>query len=116
MQKVSQTSTFLFLVSLRLPNLLPQICCLPFKTKTCIGFFIFVLPPYIQVFLEWDVSEMFITYVKRTLFSAIVSFQEAALKIRAKHLRYFLYWSLQSSPLVAFENSSRKAEYTHSIH
>lgn len=59
-------------------------------------------PSYIQVFLEWDVSEMFITCVKRTLCSAIVSFQEAALKIRAKHLRYFLYWSLQSSPFSSF--------------
>lgn len=97
MQKVSQASTFEFLVSLKYWT--KSVACL---LRAVVAFPSLFSPSYIQVFLEWDVSEMFIACAKRTLFSAIVSFQEAALKIRGNHLKYFLHWSLQSSHFSSF--------------
>lgn len=99
MLKVSKASTFVFLVSLR--HWTKSVACL-LRWRAIVAFSSLFSPSYIQMFLEWDVSEMFITCVERTLFSAIVSFQEAALKIRTNHLRYFLYWSLQFSPFSSF--------------
>lgn len=99
MQKVSQASTFVFLVSLKYWT---KSVAYLLRWRAVVAFSSLFSPSYIQVFLEWDVSEIFITCVKRTLFSAIVSFQEAALKIRANHLRYFLHLTLQSSPFSNF--------------